>query len=107
MDVEKLKKLVDANPERAKAIEAATGLRFASRLSQLPRLTRPPLIDSEAMARLNAKTAEAFVAPIITRDAILALLEETRKNARRERWILLIAAASFVVSLVAVLAALT
>jgi hypothetical protein len=52
--------------------------------------------DPEAMARINAWVAEKNAAPIVTGDAILALLEETRKNARRERWILLVSVAALV-----------
>jgi hypothetical protein len=48
------------------------------------------------MARINAWVAEKNAAPIVTGDAILALLEETRKNARRERWILLVSVAALV-----------
>jgi hypothetical protein len=61
------------------------------------------------MARIQAGWIEKERAPLVTRDAILALLDETRAieraSAKRERWILLFTAAAFLVGLAALLLA--
>jgi hypothetical protein len=49
------------------------------------------------------RRAEQEGAPIIIRDAMLALLQETRANARRERIILAVAVASLLVSILVLL----
>jgi hypothetical protein len=85
MDVRELQKLLAANTETAR------------RVSKI--LPRAPLIDPEQTARLIAAQAERNAAPLIMRDAMLSLLDETRDEARasakRERWILIAAVGSF------------
>jgi hypothetical protein len=96
-NIRKLQEAIDkAAPKEA--------LRVASHFAfKVPRIARPDLpgLDQETLMRISAADAERRVAPVITRDATLALLEETRKNARRGRWILWIAGASLVVSIAA------
>ena len=43
---------------------------------------------NEVSMRLMARKAEQDQAPVVIRDTMIALLRETRSNARRERWIL-------------------
>jgi hypothetical protein len=62
--------------------------------------------DPEQMARINRSMAEKAVAPLVTRDAILALVEETRAGAKRDRWILGAAVTSVILSALALITSL-
>ena len=78
---------------------AATGDKLERVLPPRPAL---PWSDPEWQARMIAAEAERNAAPLVTRDAMLALLDETRAiekaSAKRERWILIAAVGTFLVS---------
>jgi hypothetical protein len=59
----------------------------------------PPRLDPEILRW----SAEKAAAPVETRNAVLALLEETRSQARWLRWTFFLVALSVILSLVALL----
>lgn len=90
-EIKDLLKALD-NPKRASEITRAH--------SHLAEITKR---QSEISMQYMVRRAEQEGAPIIIRDAMLALLQETRANARRERIILAVAVASLLVSILVLL----
>jgi hypothetical protein len=79
------------------------------KLRRLPRFEVPPsgyLPDEEEMKEIEKGFIESRRAPLVTRDALLALLEETRTGAKRDRWIIGFSAGSLLVSAAALFVAL-
>jgi hypothetical protein len=88
---------VDVRKLQQRLEKDATRLR-----SPIPRVRSP---ITEIFMREQIRRAEREGAPVISRDALLALLQETRASAKRERWILLFTAAGFLVGLAVLLLA--
>ena len=98
-DVNDSKKVLDgAEPDVR--IRWKTPLLGSRALFKLPRLLNP-----ELTMRIAKYEAEKNAAPLITRDAILALLAESRSQSRRERLIVALSVGSFLLALAALLAA--
>jgi hypothetical protein len=83
--------------------------RLTAEGERLARMAPPPVPswnDPEQQGRWIAAQAERNAAPLVTRDAMLSLLEEARKGAKRDRWILGFSAGSLLVSAAALIVAL-
>jgi hypothetical protein len=81
-DVKTLEARLKANPQNVR------------RTKRLYRLTDAEILNNFAWE------SEKAVAPVVTRDAVLALLEEAKASKRRDRWTLGFVAASTVVVVV-------
>jgi hypothetical protein len=90
-DVRKLRERLKNHPRE----KPGTRPRFS-----MPRVRSP---ITEVFMEAEVRRAEREGAPVVSRDALLALLQETRTSARRERWILLFTAATFFVGLAVLL----